>query len=67
MQDKRIITEKLADVLRASDREIAGAEYLRDVNEEYVVIIFSSGYKKKICVTADSGLAMMYDVARALF
>lgn len=42
-------------------------EYLKMENgEEYVMILFNDGFQKKICITGDSELAVMQDVAKRL-
>lgn len=42
-------------------------KYLKMENgEEYVMILFNDGFQKKICITGDSELAVMQDVAKRL-
>lgn len=38
----------------------------KDTGEEYVDIVYDSGYVKRVCVTADSCIAIMIDIAKAL-
>jgi len=41
-------------------------EYLFEGEEKYVIIHFEHGSAKKVCVTADSNLAIITDVIRAI-
>ena len=42
-------------------------EYLKMENdEEYVMISFNNGFQKRICITGDSELAIMTDIASRL-
>lgn len=45
---------------------VTGIEYVSDGTEEFAVITFDNGSQKRVCVTADSCLAMLNDVYRAL-
>lgn len=49
------------------DDSVAALEYLMDeLSEEYCVITFESGYKKKVCISADSEKAIVVDTLKAL-
>ncbi|MBR0485910.1 MAG: hypothetical protein IJJ69_14235 [Oscillospiraceae bacterium] len=42
-------------------------DYQKDEQgEEFVLISFNDGFQKKICITGDSELAVMQDVAKRL-
>lgn len=36
------------------------------IGDEYVVVVFSNGYTKQICVTADSLIALVRDALKEL-
>lgn len=64
------IEEELSMLMSRIDPQIKDLRY--DVgtgdrmNEEYCVILFSNGYKKKVCITANSLSAITTDVLRAV-
>ncbi len=69
MEQKVLIIKKLEECLRSTKagKDIESLEYTKDTrHEEYVHIHFVNGYTKTVCVTADSGIAMVLDVSRAL-
>lgn len=69
-EDKAKICVQLLKLLRMTrDQEaLIGLEYHHDnkTYEETVVAIYRSGRKQVINVTADSGIALIRDVVRAL-
>ena len=69
-EDKKKICKKLFELLTMTrDQEaLIGLEYHHDnkTYEETVVAIYRSGRKQAINVTADSGIALIRDVVRAL-
>lgn len=63
---QHFIANELSALLRKIDVDIKSAEYITEHGEEYVVIKFSNGYAKKVCVTADSILAIAKDVLKVI-
>lgn len=60
----KFVKEHLAPLLRAMQCEVLDAEYTAlDNGEEYVIITYTSGFTKRICVSADSLRAIVIDVA----
>lgn len=60
----KFVAEKLTPLLRAMQCEISNAEYtVLDNGEEYVIITYTNGFTKRICVSADSLRAIVIDVA----
>ncbi len=60
----KFVTDHLAPLLRAMKCEISNAEYtVLDNGEEFVIITYTSGFTKRICVSADSLRAIVIDVA----
>lgn len=56
----------LLKATRAGDK-IENLTYMMCENgEEYVRLELQGGIEKKVCITADSGIAMIMDVCRAL-
>ena len=69
-ENKKEITEKIEELLRLTRRfsDLEGLEYVQTpAFEEYVVAYFESGAQKQVCVTADSGIAMIQDVVARLY
>lgn len=62
------VEKHLAPMLAAAEMQVKHAEYRHHIatNEEYVDIVYISGYKCRVCVTADSLGALVADVMRAL-
>ncbi|MDE6707184.1 MAG: hypothetical protein K2K06_04000 [Oscillospiraceae bacterium] len=50
----------------ATRTEVIKAEYVRDGYEEFAVITFADESQKIVCITADSCLAIMGDIYKAL-
>lgn len=68
--NKKIIfvRDYLSPMLVATNVGIISAEFVvsNEMQREYVVITFVSGEVKKVNVTADSLIAMLYDVTRSI-
>lgn len=59
----KFVKEHFAQLLRAMQCEISNAEYtVMDNGEEYVIITYTNGFTKRICVSADSLRAIVIDV-----
>ena len=41
-------------------------EYNKDTRDEFCIIQYKNGYKRKVCITADSERAITNDVLKAL-
>ena len=72
-EDKKAICRNLLYllVLTRAGKDLTGCEYIinpvsEKAAEEYVVIRMKDGYMKRVCVTADSGIALIKDVISAL-
>lgn len=68
-ENKREICIALTAALKMTRNQIylKDIEYVKEDNgEEYAILHWCNGYKKKICVTADSGIAMIYDIVANL-
>ena len=63
---KDFVSQNLSPLLRRADREIYSAEYDIDSNDEFVTITYANGYKKAVCVTGDSLIALIADVIKNL-
>ncbi|MBD5143783.1 MAG: hypothetical protein HDT22_09300 [Ruminococcus sp.] len=68
MQDKAKFVQMIGEALHecATRTEVIKAEYVRDGYEEFAVITFTNGSQKHVCITADSCLAIMGDIYKAL-
>ena len=68
MQDKAKFVQMLGEALHecATRTEVLKAEYVQKGCEEFVVITFTDESQKVVCVTADSCLAIMGDIYKAL-
>lgn len=69
MENKQAICTKLTGLLNDTrqGKDIIALVYAKDEhNEEFVTVHWLNGYKKKICVTADSGTALIKDVLQAI-
>lgn len=67
MEDKEGIVRALSFALMQTraGRDIAWMCYRKDAdNEEYVDIYYSAKHVKHVCVTADSGIALIQDVLK---
>lgn len=65
MEDKKQICDLLTTLLQATrnGEDVAAINYERDdAGEEFATLVFKNGYKKKVCVTADSGTSLIKDV-----
>lgn len=62
---KQIFVENtLAAVLRVIDERIESVEYEATELQEYVIIKFSGGGTKRVCITGDSLSAVAKDVLK---
>lgn len=68
-EDKAKITQSFAEVLKqtACLYDLRDLTYAKTSDEEFVLAEFQNGRTKKINVHLDSGIAMIYDVMRALY
>lgn len=65
MEDKKLICELLTTTLQATrgGEDITAIMYDKDdAGEEFATLVFKNGYKKRVCVTADSGTSLIKDV-----
>lgn len=60
------VTKYLSPMLAAADMNVENATYRChiDTHEEYVDIVYKGGHKRRVCVTADSLQALIFDVMR---
>lgn len=69
MEDRDAILNKLLPTLQLT-RGGADVEELKGIarydGENEVIIVYRNGYSETVCVTADSGLALIQDVVKAL-
>ena len=68
-EDKKQFVEMLGELLRDHTRErVESLVYveLTNSNREIVTIVFANGSMKHVDVTADSCLAIMHDIYKAL-
>ncbi|MDE5737344.1 MAG: hypothetical protein K2H93_03160 [Oscillospiraceae bacterium] len=68
MQDKAKFVQMIGEALHecATRTEVLKAEYVQRGYEEFVVITYTDESQKVVCVTADSCLAIMSDIYKAL-
>lgn len=68
MENKPAFIKALLPVIQLTraGSDVTDMEYVRDDNNEHVIITFKGGGQKKVCVTADSETAMMRDITRAI-
>ena len=69
-EDKKVITEKLLDLLKLTraGKDLKDCEYYMEHQfcEEFVILRRKNRRSKAICVTADSGIALIKDVISVL-
>lgn len=68
-ESKEKITKRLQGLLAMTSEyeELESLAYEKDDrNEEWVTGTFVNGYKRRICVTGNSGIALIRQVAREL-
>ncbi len=67
-ENKSEITQKLFETLKVTrfGRDIKSMEYVTENSDEYVIVTFDNDYQKRICVTADSGRALIKDVVEMI-
>lgn len=68
MQDKAKFVQMIGEALCecTTRTEVLKAEYVKNGYEEFAVITFTDVSQKHICITADSCLAIMNDIYKAL-
>lgn len=65
MEDKKLICELLTKTLQATrnGEDVTKIIYSKDdAGEEFATLVFKNGYKKRVCVTADSGTSLIKDI-----
>lgn len=69
MEDKREILVRLLHTLQATraGSDITALELEQKNDDEYCVIVFDSGNRERVDITADSGLTILADVIDALY
>ncbi|MDE5768657.1 MAG: hypothetical protein K2H29_00235 [Oscillospiraceae bacterium] len=69
MQNKAGFVRAIGEALHeyAPRTEVVKAEYVRDGYEEFAIITFTDDSQMNICITADSCLAIMGDIYKALW
>ena len=66
-EKKNFVSYYLSPMLRKADNKIYSAEYdTDDSGNEFVTVTYINGYKKTVCVTGDSLIALMDDVIKKL-
>ena len=66
-EKKNFVSYYLSPMLRMADNKIYSAEYdTDDSGNEFVTVTYINGYKKIVCVTGDSLIALMGDVIKKL-
>ena len=66
MENKKRICSMLLPVLQETRAGCDLIDIRYDDENETIELIFVAGYKKKVNVTADSGLAMIKDIVQQL-
>lgn len=66
MTRKQEIANKLAEALKLTEacRDMVGITISDD--EEYAFVVFKNGYSRKVCIAADSGIALIRDICSRL-
>lgn len=64
-EDKQAICDALLVALKKTRHlnDLISLKYTKMDKDEIVVAEFQNGYRKKICVNLDSGIAMIADIA----
>lgn len=68
-ENKKLFVEKLGSLIKRQTRagqNIKEFRYEVSLAAERVVIVFYGGYTKTVDITADSCLAIMHDICKAL-
>lgn len=68
-ENKKLFVEKLGSLIKRQTRagqNIKEIRYETHLAAERVVIVFYGGYTKAVDITADSCLAIMHDICKAL-
>ena len=67
-KQKKEICRKLEDLLRSTraHSDLKRLEYIyhKDTKEEEVLVTYATGFKRKINVSGDSGMALINDVIK---
>ena len=75
MEDKREICKKLCELLKLTraGEGLVSIDYEKDGEEEYAKVCWQQGepggmemFVDKVCITADSGAAIIRDVMRSI-
>ena len=68
-ENKAEFVQKLGDFYRTEVNEdfgIIGLSYIKTIYEEYVMVQFQSGSRKKFCITGDSHQGILFDFIKFL-
>lgn len=65
--EKQKICDKLAETIKMTRGANDLTSLTIDEKEVFVTAKFNDGRTKRICVEADSGLAMVYDIVTTLY
>lgn len=67
-EDKAKIAKMLGALLKKTREyeDLESMQYETDGKEEWVIATFKDGYRRRVCVTANSGIAIIRQVAREL-
>jgi len=67
-ENKQEICKRLCDLLTATraGEDVIAVIYTSDGRDEWVTVHWRDKYQQKICVTADSGIALIQDVLRRI-
>ena len=68
IENKALFVERLGDLLTQYDcrTDVDHLEYVSNNGDEFVRIVFKNCHSQMVCVTMDSNIAIMLDVAKAL-
>ena len=63
-EDKQKICDKLLETLRATRKfsDLINLEYVKEQYDDFVIVTYGNGHRKKVTVTCDSGMAMIMDI-----
>lgn len=68
IENKKEIVKALVPVLQKTSNlhDLIDLEYCKDPETEFVIALFTSGYKKVANVTMDSGTSMIRDIIKQI-
>ena len=68
MENKEEIVQALFKTLSLTREysDLSSLSYVKEKGGEYVIAKWEDGYNKKICVTCDSGIAIIKDVIKSI-